>query len=121
MPAPAARRASPPAASPICSGFTGPAMVARHRLLVVAGRRPSGRAQRLRAGECTVALAGGVNLTLGTGTTTALEGLQMLSPDGRCKAFDASADGYVRGEGCGVVVLKRLADAEAATATACWR
>jgi acyl transferase domain-containing protein/NADP-dependent 3-hydroxy acid dehydrogenase YdfG/SAM-dependent methyltransferase/acyl carrier protein len=94
-------------------GLTGPAMVldtACSSSLVALHLA----VRALRAGECTVALAGGVNLTLGTGTTTALEGLQMLSPDGHCKAFDASADGFVRGEGCGVVVLKRLADAEAA-------
>ena len=71
-------------------------------------------AQALRRGECSLALAGGVNLTLGSGTTTALERLSMLSPDGHCKAFDARADGFVRGEGCGVVVLKLLAEAEAA-------
>ena len=64
-------------------------------------------------GECDVALAGGVNLILGPGTTTASRRPQMLAPDGRCKTFDAAADGFVRGEGCGVVVLKRLADAEA--------
>ncbi|MFN3647968.1 MAG: SDR family NAD(P)-dependent oxidoreductase [Armatimonadota bacterium] len=68
--------------------------------------------QSLRQGECDLALAGGVNLILAHGSTAALSALQMLSPDGRCKAFDASADGFIRGEGCGVVVLKRLSDAE---------
>ena len=94
-------------------GLTGPAMVldtACSSSLVSVHLA----VQALRRGECTTALAGGVNLTLGTGTTTALERLHMLSPDGHCKAFDASADGFVRGEGCGVLVLKRLADAEAA-------
>jgi acyl transferase domain-containing protein/NADP-dependent 3-hydroxy acid dehydrogenase YdfG/SAM-dependent methyltransferase/acyl carrier protein len=94
-------------------GLTGPAMVldtACSSSLVAVHLA----VRALRAGECTVALAGGVNLTLGSGTTTALEGLSMLSPDGHCKAFDASADGFVRGEGCGVAVLKRLSDAEAA-------
>jgi len=68
----------------------------------------------LREGESDLALAGGVNLMLAPGLTVALSKAQMMSPDGRCKAFDASADGYVRGEGCGLVVLKRLRDAVAA-------
>src|SRR5262249_15281948 len=67
--------------------------------------------QSLRAGECDLALAGGVNLILAADVTAALSKAQMLSPSGQCKTFDAAADGYVRGEGCGVVVLKPLAAA----------
>ena len=66
--------------------------------------------QSLRAGECDLALVGGVNLILTSDPTAALGQARMLSPEGRCQTFDARADGYVRGEGCGVVVLKRLAD-----------
>jgi acyl transferase domain-containing protein/acyl carrier protein len=69
--------------------------------------------QSLRAGESSLALAGGVNLTLLPDVTVNLAQARMMSADGRCKPFDASADGYVRGEGCGVVVLKRLSEAEA--------
>jgi thioester reductase-like protein len=68
--------------------------------------------QALRAGECDLALAGGVNVLLSPASTIATCRARMLAPDGRCKTFDAAADGYVRGEGCGVVVLKRLADAQ---------
>jgi acyl transferase domain-containing protein/acyl carrier protein len=64
--------------------------------------------ESLRAGDCSVALAGGVNLLLAPGFTVAAAQLQLLSPDGRCKPFDARGDGMGRGEGCGVVVLKRL-------------
>ncbi|HEX2282230.1 MAG TPA: polyketide synthase, partial [Thermomicrobiales bacterium] len=69
--------------------------------------------QSLRSGECDLALAGGVNLMLSSETSIALSRLHMLATDGRCKAFDEAADGFVRGEGCGVVALKRLADAMA--------
>ncbi|AUX31976.1 MULTISPECIES: type I polyketide synthase [Sorangium] len=67
--------------------------------------------QSLRNGECRVALAGGVNLILSPRPNIVLSHLRALAPDGRSKAFDASADGYGRGEGCGVLVLKRLSDA----------
>ena len=67
--------------------------------------------QALRAGEVRMALAGGVNLILSPELFIALSHARMLAPDGRCKTFDASADGFARGEGCGVVVLKRLRDA----------
>jgi acyl transferase domain-containing protein len=66
----------------------------------------------LRLGEVNLALAAGVNLILNPSGSVALSQMKVLSPDGRCKSFDRSANGYVRGEGCGVVVLKRLADAE---------
>ncbi|NJK64217.1 MAG: type I polyketide synthase, partial [Synechococcaceae cyanobacterium SM2_3_1] len=68
--------------------------------------------QSLRQQECHLALVGGVNLMLTPATTLVFCRAGMLSPDGRCKTFDAAADGYGRGEGCGVVVLKRLSDAQ---------
>ena len=71
-------------------------------------------AQSLLNNECTLALAGGVNLMLSPDTTVKLCRMQALSPTGQCKTFDDKADGYVRGEGAGVVVLKRYADAVAA-------
>ena len=68
-------------------------------------------AQSLARGECDVAVVGAVNLMLLPEETLALARWGMLAPDHRCKTFDARADGFVRGEGCGVVVLERLADA----------
>ena len=67
----------------------------------------------LRLGEVDLALVGGANAVLSAGITREMADLQLLSPEGRCKSFDASADGFVRGEGCGMVVLKRLSEAEA--------
>ena len=68
--------------------------------------------QSLRSHESDAAVVGGTNLLLNPGTSIACSRWGMLSPDGQCKTFDAGADGYVRSEGCGVVVLKRLADAQ---------
>ncbi|MCM6776622.1 acyltransferase domain-containing protein [Nocardia sp. CDC159] len=67
--------------------------------------------QSLRAGESTLALAGGVMLVASPSFALVLAAAGATSPDGRSKAFDASADGYGRGEGCGVLVLERLRDA----------
>lgn len=67
--------------------------------------------QSLRQRECDMALAGGVNLILAPGLSVMMSKLGALAPDGKCKTFDESADGYVRGDGCGVLVLKRLSDA----------
>ncbi|MEH2155515.1 SDR family NAD(P)-dependent oxidoreductase [Nostoc sp.] len=65
----------------------------------------------LRNGECDIALAGGVNIILTPVISLIESRAQMLAPDGRCKTFDASANGMVRGEGCGMIVLKRLSQA----------
>jgi acyl transferase domain-containing protein len=65
----------------------------------------------LREGECSLAIAGGVNLILAPEFFVCMAKWGMLSPDGRCKTFDAAADGFVRAEGCGIVVLKRLSAA----------
>ncbi|MXW34690.1 MAG: SDR family NAD(P)-dependent oxidoreductase [Chloroflexi bacterium] len=70
-------------------------------------------ASALRRGEVDIALAGGVNAVLSPRATRGMADFGMLSADGECRTFDASADGHVRGEGCGVVLLKRLDDAVA--------
>jgi acyl transferase domain-containing protein/SAM-dependent methyltransferase/aryl carrier-like protein len=69
-------------------------------------------ARSLQSRECDLAVAGGVNLVLSPEAGVALARGGMLSLSGHCKAFDTEADGYVRGEGCGMVVLKRLTDAQ---------
>lgn len=68
--------------------------------------------QSLRSRESDTALVGGTNLLLSPGPSIACSRWGMLSPEGQCKTFDAGADGYVRSEGAGVVVLKRLSDAQ---------
>ena len=88
-------------------GFQGPAMAVDTACSsgLVAVHLAS---QALRRGECEVAVAGGVNLILSPRSTRLMQETRALSPDGLCRTFDARANGYTRGEGCGVVVLKRL-------------
>jgi acyl transferase domain-containing protein/acyl carrier protein len=68
-------------------------------------------AMSLRNGESDISIVGGVGLILEPNLHICFSKANMLSPDGRCKTFDDSADGYVRGEGCAVIILKRLSDA----------
>ncbi|MEW5983051.1 MAG: beta-ketoacyl synthase N-terminal-like domain-containing protein [Acidobacteriota bacterium] len=70
--------------------------------------------QSLRQHDCDLALVGGVNCILTPELTITFSKAQMLAADGRCKTFDAAADGFIRSEGCGMIVLKRLSDAMAA-------
>ncbi|MEM9137346.1 MAG: type I polyketide synthase, partial [Cyanobacteria bacterium P01_F01_bin.42] len=96
-----------------CLGFTGPSLavdtacssslVAVHLACL-----------SLRNHECEMAIAGGVNRILLPDFSINFSQARMLAPDGRCKAFDARANGFGRGEGCGAIVLKRLSDAEKA-------
>ncbi|MEV7283118.1 beta-ketoacyl synthase N-terminal-like domain-containing protein [Streptomyces sp. NPDC093252] len=65
----------------------------------------------IRSGECEAALAGGVDLLCGPQETVAMSHFGAMAPDGRCKPFDAAANGYVRGEGGGMVLLKPLSRA----------
>ena len=93
-------------------GFRGPAIAidtACSSSLVAIHQAVTG----LRQGEADLALAGGVHTILSGRLMALRANAGMLAPDGRCKTFDAAANGYVRGEGCGILVLKRLREAEA--------
>ena len=93
-------------------GLNGPAMAldtACSSSLVAIHQAVSG----LQRGEADMALAGGVHVILSAQLFEMRANAGMLSPDGRCATFDAGANGYVRGEGCGILVLKRLSEAEA--------
>src|SRR5258708_2842132 len=91
-------------------GLQGPAIAVDTACSVSVGGIHQAR-QALRLGEWDLARAGGANVLLTPATMITFSSAQMLAPDGRCKTFDAAADGYVRGEGCGVIVIKRLEDA----------
>jgi acyl transferase domain-containing protein/acyl carrier protein len=95
-----------------CFGFTGAAVTldtACSASLVALHYA----AEELRRGDCTLAVAAGVNLLISPLAMRATHAARMLAPDGRCKTFSNEANGYVRSEGCVAVVLRRLADARA--------
>lgn len=91
-------------------GFQGPALsidTACSSSLVAITQACHG----LRARDCDVAIAGGVNAIISPRQMAIFMETQALSPDGRCKTLDARANGFVRGEGCGLLILKRRSDA----------
>jgi acyl transferase domain-containing protein len=92
-------------------GFQGPALVVDTACSSSLVATHLG-CQSLRSGESDLTIVGGVSLMLSPVTTELSAKFNGLSPDGRCKTFDARANGYVRGEGCGIAVLKRLSDAQ---------
>jgi phthiocerol/phenolphthiocerol synthesis type-I polyketide synthase C len=93
-----------------CFGFQGPSLIVDTACSSsLAALHLAARS--LRSHECETALAAGVNLILDPEVHIGFSKMGAMAPDGRCKAFDASADGYGRGEGCVVVVLKRVSDA----------
>ena len=91
-------------------GFTGPSLVV-DTACSSALTAVHLAAKSLRNKECDAALAGGVNLIYNPGMSVNFSRARMISPEGKCKVFDASANGFVRSEGCGILVLKRLSDA----------
>ena len=105
------RTASPRAGSSYMLGLAGAEPGGRHRLLLVAGRGPPGLPEPAPRRVPRWRWPAASTLILSPEASSAFSKAGMLAPDGRCKAFDAAADGFVRGEGCGVVVLKRLRDA----------
>ncbi|MEM6363918.1 MAG: beta-ketoacyl synthase N-terminal-like domain-containing protein, partial [Planctomycetota bacterium] len=95
-----------------CLGLTGPSLItdtACSSSLVAVHLA----IQSLRSGESEAALVGGVNCILSPDTSITFSRARMLSPRGRCRTFSGEADGFVRAEGCGVVALRRLSDAQA--------
>ncbi len=91
-------------------GLSGPSTVLDTACAAAASAIHLG-CQSLRAGECDQAITGGINLLLVPEMARMLSTMQVMASDGRCKAFAADADGFVRAEGCGVIVLRRLSDA----------